>query len=94
MRSDKERHRRLCELNVLEQAANVVKTTVVQDAWKKRKRVQVHAWVYDIHDGMLKQLVTGLDGEDQARQLRSQVTGPVSAENPRARTGDHPAVIT
>jgi carbonic anhydrase len=54
--SERERHRRLCELNVLEQASNVLKTTVVQDALKKRQRVRVHAWVYDIHDGLLRDL--------------------------------------
>jgi carbonic anhydrase len=56
LRSQKEQHHRLCELNVLEQAANVMKTTVVQDAKRKRQRVQVHAWVYDIHDGLLRNL--------------------------------------
>ena len=56
LRSEQEQHRRLCELNVIEQAANVVKTTVVQDALKKRLRVRVHAWVYDIHDGLLRDL--------------------------------------
>src|SRR6202035_2568190 len=53
---EKDRHRRLCELNVLEQASNVQKTTVVQDALKRRQRVQVHAWVYDIQDGLLRNL--------------------------------------
>jgi carbonic anhydrase len=56
LRNEKEQHRRLCELNVLAQAANVMKTTVVQDARKQRQRVQVHAWVYDIHDGLLRDL--------------------------------------
>ena len=56
LRSEKERHKRLCELNVLEQAANVMKTTVVQDALKRRQRVDVHAWVYDIRDGILRDL--------------------------------------
>src|SRR4051812_31580536 len=31
--SDDDRHKRLCELNVIEQVANVSKTTVVRDAW-------------------------------------------------------------
>jgi carbonic anhydrase len=54
--SEKAQHRRLCELNVLEQAANVLKTTVVQDALKRRQKVDVHAWVYDIRDGLLRDL--------------------------------------
>lgn len=54
--SEKEQHKRLCELNVLEQAANVLKTTVVQDALKRRQKVEVHPWVYDIRDGLLRDL--------------------------------------
>jgi carbonic anhydrase len=49
-------HRRLCELNVLEQAANVERTTVVQDARKRKQRVDVHSWIYDIRDGLLHDL--------------------------------------
>src|SRR5881396_3446320 len=32
----------LCELNVLEQALNACKTTVVQDAWARQQEVVVH----------------------------------------------------
>ncbi|MDP3920761.1 MAG: carbonate dehydratase [Candidatus Omnitrophota bacterium] len=48
--------KRLCELNVLEQAQNVCQTTIVQDARNKKKALSVHALIYDIHDGLLKQL--------------------------------------
>lgn len=83
---------RLVELNVVEQVFQLSRTPVVQRAWAKGRRPILHGLVYDIHDGMLKELVTGLDGEDRARQLRSQVTGPVSVENPRARSGEYPSV--
>ena len=91
---DEARRHRLVELNVIEQVFQLSRTPVVQRAWVKGRRPILHGLVYDINDGMLKELVTGLDGEDRARQLRSQVTGPVSAENPRARSGDHPAITT
>ena len=77
------RVRRLVELNVIEQVFQLSRTPVVQRSWAKGRRPILHGVVYDIHDGMLKELVTGLDGEDRARQLRTQVTGPVSAEKPR-----------
>jgi carbonic anhydrase len=64
----------------------------VQRAWAKGRRPILHGLVYDIHDGMLRELVTGLDGEDKARLLRAQVTGPVSAEKPRGASGDYTAV--
>jgi carbonic anhydrase len=47
---------RLCELNVIEQAVNVAQTTVVQDAWARRQELTVHAWVYGLHDGLVRDL--------------------------------------
>ena len=46
----------LCELNVIEQAYNVCHTTVVQDAWARGQKVQVHGWIYGLRDGLLKDL--------------------------------------
>lgn len=51
-----ERHHRLCELNVLEQVANVSQTTVVRDAWGRGQALAVHGWIYDIKDGLLRDL--------------------------------------
>ncbi|HKB10394.1 MAG TPA: carbonate dehydratase [Vicinamibacterales bacterium] len=47
---------RLCELNVLEQARHVCETTVIQDAWERGQIVNVHAWIYGLHDGRLRDL--------------------------------------
>lgn len=47
---------RLCELNVRQQTINVCNTTVIQDAWRRGGEVSVHGWIYDISDGMLKDL--------------------------------------
>jgi len=47
---------RLCELNVLEQARHVCETTAVQDAWTRGHALQVHAWIYGLHDGRLRDL--------------------------------------
>jgi carbonic anhydrase len=47
---------RLCELNALEQAVNVCQTTVVQDAWQRGQTLSVHAWVYGLHDGRVRDL--------------------------------------
>ena len=46
----------LCELNVLEQARNVARTTVVQDAWKRGQSVAIHGWIYALQDGLLRDL--------------------------------------
>ena len=47
---------RLCELNVIEQVANLAQTTVVRDAWSRGQSVELHGWVYGIQDGMLRDL--------------------------------------
>ena len=47
---------RLCELNVLDQASHVCETTVVQDAWARGQDVKVHAWIYGLKDGRLRDL--------------------------------------
>lgn len=60
-----ERVERLCELNVIEQVFNVCQTTVVQNAWRRYQSLTVHAWIYGLSDGQLRDLqmtVTGLHG--------------------------------
>lgn len=46
------KYRRLVELNVQEQCANVLKTAEVQVAYRAGN-VTVHGWVFDIHSGKL-----------------------------------------
>ncbi len=80
---DAARLHRLVELNVVEQIFQLSRTPIVQRAWARGRRPILHGLVYDLHDGLLKELVSGIDGEDKARELRAQVTGPTSAEKPR-----------
>ena len=47
---------RLCELNVLEQGANVCRTTIVQDAWRRGQPLQVHGWIYRLQNGLIRDL--------------------------------------
>jgi carbonic anhydrase len=53
---DEERLARLCELNVVEQVANVCGTTIVGDAWARGDDLTVHGLVYDLEDGLLRDL--------------------------------------
>ncbi|MHB1373068.1 MAG: carbonate dehydratase [Thauera sp.] len=50
------RHDRLCELNVIEQVANVAQTVVVQDAWRRGQNLTVHGWIYGLKDGLIRDL--------------------------------------
>ena len=47
---------RLCELNVIEQAVHVCRTTIVQDAWRRHQPLRVHGWIYGLADGLLTDL--------------------------------------
>lgn len=47
---------RLCELNVIEQVANVCQTTIARDAWERGQELSVHGWIYGIQDGILRDL--------------------------------------
>jgi carbonic anhydrase len=51
-----ERFKRLVELNVIEQVYNLHKTSIVQKAWHQDAKVHVHGWVYDIREGLIKDL--------------------------------------
>jgi carbonic anhydrase len=57
------RFARLCELNVVEQVRNVGDTTVVRDAWRRGQPLAVHGWIYDVRDGLLRDLAVSLDRE-------------------------------
>jgi carbonic anhydrase len=68
--TEAERHQRLCELNVVEQVVNVSKTTVVQDAWGRGHPLEVHGWIYDLRDGLLRDLGMGSRAEAEVAAAR------------------------
>jgi carbonic anhydrase len=51
-----QRLRRLVELNVIEQIQNLAKTNIIQNAMRGDKPPRLHGLVYDIADGVLKDL--------------------------------------
>jgi carbonic anhydrase len=56
--------RAACELNVIEQMLNVCRTTPVRDAWAGGQELSIHAWIYGLDDGLVKELGFGADGPD------------------------------
>ena len=94
----------LVELNVLEQARNVCRTTVVTDAWQRGQSVVVHGWVYGLHNGLLEDLrITATSAtevglaydtalalvQQRYRQLQAEVVAPAPPATPA--TGPHAA---
>lgn len=57
---------RLCELNVVEQVANLVSTTIIQDAWARDQQLALHGWIYGLKDGLLRDLNTTSASLDEA----------------------------
>ena len=62
------RYRHLVELNVREQCISVIKTAAVQKQWMANQFPTVHGWVYDLNDGLLRDL--NLDFDDVLERIR------------------------
>jgi carbonic anhydrase len=71
-----QRLNRLCELNVIDQVANVCHSTVVQQAWKRGQDVAVHGWIYGIEDGLLRDLDVCITGPDHVSGLDKRIAEP------------------
>lgn len=69
---DTARRNLLSELNVLEQVRNVCRTTVVRQAWARGQELTLHGWIYDVHDGELRQLGQCVDSLPGAERNREQ----------------------
>ncbi|PHH82169.1 hypothetical protein CDD82_6791 [Ophiocordyceps australis] len=50
------RYNRLVELNVVEQCGNVIKTAALQQSYANNHYPIVHGWVFDFHNGLIKDL--------------------------------------
>ena len=71
---------RLCELNVIEQVANVCQTTIARDAWERGQELHVHGWIYGIADGLARDLGTTVsDFREAAPTYRTALAKLASA---------------
>jgi carbonic anhydrase len=60
---------RLCELNVIEQVANVCQTSIARDAWDRGQPLTVHGWVYGLQNGLLRDLDVSVSRYGEAEQV-------------------------
>jgi carbonic anhydrase len=58
---------RLCELNVIEQVANVCQTSIVLDAWDRKQDLSVHGWCYGLRDGLVRDLRCDASNPEEAQ---------------------------
>jgi carbonic anhydrase len=54
--NEEKRWERFVELNVIEQVNNVAKLAFVQEEWKDSEFPYIHGWVFDVHNGHIKNL--------------------------------------
>jgi carbonic anhydrase len=67
--SDKKRFDRLVELNVKAQVYDLAKTSIVQQKWKDKSGLQIHGWVYDLHDGIIKDLKVSMESPEHLSEV-------------------------
>lgn len=74
----------LGELNVIEQARNVCRTTTVQDAWARGQKIVVHGWFYGLHDGLLHDLEITVGGMAEMPRAFDRAVAAVHARHAAA----------
>ena len=62
-----DRENRLCELNVIEQVTHVCQTSIIRDAWERNQNLQVHGWIYGLHNGLVRDLEYTVSNPDALR---------------------------
>lgn len=55
---------RLSELNVIEQVMHLSQTTIIQNAWANGSTPDLHGWVYDLKDGVIKPVMEIKAGDE------------------------------
>ena len=69
-----ERVNRLCELNVIEQVVSVGRTTIVDSAWNRGQELAVHGWIYDVADGLLRDLDICVTNQAELKSMHDAAT--------------------
>ena len=81
---DEMRIDRLCELNVVDQVRHVCQTTIVHDAWTRGQPLTVHGWIYDVRDGLLRDLqCTAANAEELAAAYDRAIGSSALSVTPR-----------
>lgn len=68
--NEQDRIDRLCELNVVEQVSHVCQNNIVQEAWRRGQSLTVHGFVYDIRDGLLRDMGLHIGSEAETDAIR------------------------
>ncbi|SHF08878.1 carbonic anhydrase [Microbulbifer donghaiensis] len=78
--NERDRLVRLCELNVIEQVQNLAKTKTVQHAWDRGQKLSLHGWIYDIGDGLIRDLGVRTDDRSGVPSIYHVYENPQAQE--------------
>lgn len=67
--NEEEKGNRLVELNAIEQARNLAKISFIQEEWANGNNVQIHALVYSLKDGLLRDLDSSIDTKGDVKSV-------------------------
>ncbi|MFA7272626.1 MAG: carbonate dehydratase [Crocinitomicaceae bacterium] len=69
IKDEKEQFDRFVEVNVMEQVMDLAKTSIVQSAWNANQPLQIHGWVYDVKDGLVRDLGVNFENNSQLSEV-------------------------
>ncbi len=64
IQEEEDRWQRFVELNVAEQVSNIAKLAFIQQEWKNGEFPYIHGWVFNIENGVLKNLNLTINAAD------------------------------
>lgn len=73
---------RLCELNVVDQVHDVACSTIVQKAWQHGQDVTIHGWIYQLSEGLIRNLDVDIDTPAQVPPIY-RIDAPEEAKMPK-----------
>lgn len=69
IKNEKERGKKLVEFVVARQVVNLAKVSIIQEAWNEGNYPILHGWVYDIEDGIIKDLDVKIDEQEDLHNI-------------------------
>lgn len=63
----------MCELNIIQQVEHLAQNTIVQKAWRQKKKLYIHGWIYSISDGLIRDLKITRPGTQNKSSLGKSI---------------------
>ena len=60
---------RFVELNIMEQVLNLSKTSIIQNSWQQNETLEIHGWVYDVANGVIRDLNVTMKNNSQMQDI-------------------------